>query len=248
MSDQTETVAPNERTEGGTGWANLLKWSAIASIVVIVLINVFAGLIPPLVIFAVLFLAGVIWLGRATKGPAILLLVSFILMVAMSAPFIIPTLAVPASGGDFILNIASLVAAVVGIVAAIAILRRSSGSSDAPKKLGLAALGLFLVAALFSVIATVGYEDATAQEGDVELAAEDIEFSEDSLETGSGDVSVFVDNADGTLHTFTIDELDVNLDVPASSAARVTFEAEPGTYEFYCAPHAEDMKGTLTVE
>lgn len=244
---QTEGTAPDLRTTATPGWVNLLKWSAIASIVVIALVNVFAGLIPPLLVFAVLFLAGVIWLGRSTKGPAILLLVTFILHLALSAPFVIPTLSVPASAGDFILNVASLLASIAGIVAGIAVLRRVT-SSDAPKKLGLALVGLFVLAAIFSVISTVGYENATAQEGDIELATEEFEFSDTSLEAGSGEVSVFIDNADGTLHTFTIDELDVNLNIPASSAARVTFEAEPGTYEFYCAPHKEDMEGTLTVE
>ena len=108
-------------------------------------------------------------------------------------------------------------------------------------------MGLFVALALFSVVSTVGYDEAAAQEGDIELATEDIEFTDTSIDAQSGEVSVFVDNADGTLHTFTIDELNVDLDIPASKSARVTFQAEPGTYEFYCVPHHEDMKGTLTV-
>ena len=98
------------------------------------------------------------------------------------------------------------------------------------------------------MFATVTRENAVAQEGDLRLVAEDISFRDTSLEADAGDVSVFVDNKDGTLHTFTIDELDIDLDIPASTSSRVTFEAEPGTYEFYCVPHATDMKGTLTVE
>ena len=45
-----------------------------------------------------------------------------------------------------------------------------------------------------------------------------------------------------------IHNLDVDLDIPASKSARITFDAEPGTYEFFCQPHKEDMKGTLTVQ
>ena len=244
---QTEAVSAEQSESASSGWVSLLKWSAIASVIVIVLVNIFAGIIPPLLVFAVLFLAGVIWLRRATKGPTILLLVVFTLHLVLSAPFSIPALGVPASAGDFILTVASVLASIAGIVAAIGVLRRLT-ASDAPKRLGLALVGVFVLATIFSVISTVGYENATAQEGDVELTAEDIEFTETSLEAGSGQVSVFVDNADATLHTFTIDELDVNLNIPASSAARITFQAEPGTYEFYCAPHKEDMEGTLTVE
>ena len=83
----------------------------------------------------------------------------------------------------------------------------------------------------------------------MELSTEDGEFFPESLDAGSGEVSVFVDNADATLHTFTIEELDVHLDIPASKAARVTFEADPGTYEFICVPHEQEgMSGTLVVE
>ena len=241
-----EAVTPEEPDAPG-GWVRLLKWSAIASVVVVVLVNIFAGLIPPLLVFALIWLIGAVWLKRSTKGPAILLLVSFLLMLALSAPFTIPTLAVPASAGDFILNLASLLAGLLGIVAAIAVLRRAT-ATDTPRKLATAGVVLFVIGAIFSVVATLGYEDATAQEGDIELVTEDIEFSETSLDASSGEVGVFVDNKDATLHTFTIDELDVNLDIPASKSARITFEAEPGTYEFYCVPHEGDMEGTLTVE
>lgn len=249
---QPESNAPEQVTtpegDSGSGWVQLLKWSAIASIIIVALVNIFAGLIPPLLVFAVLWLIGVVWLRRATKGPTILLLVSFVANVALGAPFVIPSLAVPASAGDFILNTAHLIAAILGIIAAIAVLRRASDASGTPRTLALAGTALFVVGAVFSVIATLGYEDATAREGDIELVTQDLEFSETSLQAGAGEVAVFVDNADATLHTFTIDELDVDLDIPASKSARITFQAEPGTYEFYCVPHQEDMKGTLTVE
>lgn len=229
-------------------WAKLLKWAAIASIVIIAIINVLAGIIPPLIVFAVIFLGGVIWLRSATKGPAILLLVAFIAHLLLSAPFVIPTLAVPASAGDFILNVGSLLATFLGIVAAIAVIRGRLETAPAARSLAMGAVGIFVLGAIASVIATVTYDEAVAQSGDITLVAQDIEFKDESLEATSGEVSVFVDNKDNTLHTFTIDELDVNLDIPAGKSARVTFDAEPGTYEFYCVPHKEDMEGTLVVE
>ncbi|HJR45796.1 MAG TPA: cupredoxin domain-containing protein [Actinomycetota bacterium] len=247
---QPEEVAPQaETTEpSGVGWKSLLKWSAIVSILVVVLVNIFAGIIPPLIVFAVLWLVGVVWLGRSTKGPAIFLLALFIANVALSAPFTIPSFAVPASAGDFILNAAHLLAALVGIVAAIAVLRRASDTSGTPRKLALGATALFVVGTIFSIIAAVGYENATAQEGDIEMVTADIEFSDTSLEAAAGEIGVFVENEDATFHTFTIDELDVSLDIPAAKSARISFQAEPGTYEFYCVPHQGDMEGTLTVE
>jgi plastocyanin len=229
-------------------WPKLLRWSTIAAIVVVALINVFAGVIPPLVVFGLVWIGALWWLGRSAKGPAILLLVSFVAFLVLSAPFAIPTLSVPASAGDFILNLGSILAALAGIAAAIAVVRGRLDSSEAPRWIARAAAGVFVVASIFSVVATVTYDDAVAQEGDLRVVAKDIEFEQTSLESAGGAVSVFVDNQDSTLHTFTIDELDVDLDIPASKSARVTFEAEPGTYEFYCVPHKEDMEGTLTVD
>ena len=228
-------------------WLKLLRWSTIAGIVVIALITVFAGPIPPLLVFAAVWIGALVWLGRATKGPAILLLVTFVAHLALSAPFVIPTLSVPASAGDFVLNVAGLLAAIVGIVAAIALIR---GREEAPaaRSLGMAAAGVFVVATAFSVFAAVSYDNAERQEGDLELVTKDVKFEQTSLQAESGQVSVFVENEDATLHTFTIEELDVDLDIPASKSARVTFDAEPGDYEFFCEPHKEDMQGVLTVE
>lgn len=240
----SETASPDGR---GFDWLKLLKWSAIAAIVVVALINVFAGLIPPLIVFGVVWIGALFWLARSRKGPAILLLVAFVAFLASSAPFIIPTLTVPASAGDFILNLASLLAALTGIVAAVAVLRSRAGSTGAAGRLGAAAVAVFLVASAFSVFATVTYENATVRQGDLSLVTQDIEFQDTSLAADAGEVSVFVDNKDATLHTFTIDALDVDLDIPASKSARVTFQAEPGTYEFYCIPHEADMKGTIEI-
>ena len=248
MSEQ-EPVATRTPDPAGSGWIDLLKKATIAAIVVVAIINVVGGIIiPPLVVFAVVWLIGVIWLGRASKGPAILLLVGFIAFLILSAPFVIPTLVVPASAGDFILNLASLLAALLGITAAISVLRGRDGTSGLPRTFGRAAIGLFVIGAAVSVFSTVTYDDAVAQEGDLALVTQDVEFDDTSLEGEAGEVSVFIDNKDATLHTFTIEELDVHLDIPASKSARITITAEPGTYEFICVPHETDMKGTLTIQ
>ena len=246
---QAEGATPEQGPPGraGFGWLKLLRWSAIAAVLVVVLINVFAGIIPPLLVFAAVWIAGVVWLSRATTGPAILLLVAFIAFLGTSAPFVIPTLTVPASAGDFILNVASLLAALAGIVAAVALIRRRVDAPGAARSIGLAAVGVFVVASIFSIVATVTYENASERQGDVTVVTKDVEFQDTALEADAGEVSVFVDNQDATLHTFTIDELNVDLDIPASKKARVTFQAEPGTYTFYCVPHEADMEGTIEI-
>ena len=232
----------------GMTWTKLLRWAAIASVIDVALVTLFAGLIPPLLVFALIWIGAIAWLTRATKGPAILLLVSFIAHIASSAPFVIPTLSVPASAGDFVLNVLGLLAAIVGIVAAIQVIRGVVEAAPAARSLAIGAAGAFVVLTAFSIFSLVTYDSAVAQEGDVELVTADIEFDPESIDAEAGQVSVFVDNEDAVLHTFTIEDLDVDLDIPAGKAARVTFDAEPGEYEFFCEPHKEDMEGTLTVQ
>lgn len=230
-------------------WSKLLRWSTIVAIVDVAVINVVSGeIIPPLLVFGVIWIGALLWLKRATRGPAILLLVSFVAFIALSAPFTIPSLAVPASAGDFILNVLGLLAAVTGIVAAVAVIRGLPEEASVARSVAAAAAIVFVVGSAYSLYATATYDSASLQEGDLELVAKGIEFEQTSLEAESGTVAVFVDNRDQTLHTFTIEDLDVDLDVPATKAARVTFDAEPGEYEFFCEPHKDQMKGTLTVE
>lgn len=246
MTDNPAADKSEEARRARLTWRKLLGWSAIWCIVVVVLVNVFGGFVPPLLAFIVLWIIGALWLRRSARGPAILLLVAFIGFLASSAPFIAPTLAVPAAAGDFVLNMASILGALVGIVAAIAVLARRRGA-DTPRKVVLAGALCLVAATVVSVIALLNYQDASARDDDIELVTSSLSFSDTTLEVDSEEVGVFVTNDDLTLHTFTIDELDVNLAVPGGKSGRVSFQAEPGTYTFYCVPHEYDMKGKLEV-
>ncbi len=94
--------------------------------------------------------------------------------------------------------------------------------------------------------------------GDVVLVAEDADYfpegedlnrKEDARITVERDGAVFVDNKDLYRHTFTVESLGIDEEVPAGVDRRVVIDAEPGRYEFICdvEGHEEDMKGTLTV-
>jgi plastocyanin len=92
--------------------------------------------------------------------------------------------------------------------------------------------------------------DRGPQPGDIALETSDMAFSDESLEASTGTVAVHLDNRDLFWHTFTIDELDVDLWAPSRGARRVEFDAPPGRYEFVCAiPGHEQagMKGVLVV-
>ncbi len=105
---------------------------------------------------------------------------------------------------------------------------------------GLLALGLAGLAAGDDVSVTVTAQDQ-------------LRFVPDSITVTEGDVvTVTVVNAGVIGHTFTIDELGVNLQLATGETRNVTFTADQaGTYAYYCAVgghRAGGMEGSLVVE
>ena len=76
-------------------------------------------------------------------------------------------------------------------------------------------------------------------------------FSYDPVDLtfNTGDIINFTFFTEAAFHTFTISELDINVEVNAGDVGTFDFEfIEPGTYEIVCVPHqALGMVGTLTI-
>jgi plastocyanin len=75
-------------------------------------------------------------------------------------------------------------------------------------------------------------------------------YSSSDLTASEGDITLTLANDDLWWHTFTIDELDVDLHVPMGAERSVTFSAPAGEYRFYCGipgHEASGMHGTLRV-
>ena len=250
MADTPQGRSPNtSAAQQGWTWKRLLTVATIAAVVGLAVLFFLAGVIPPLLLFGVLLIVGVVLLRSRTKPAAILLLIVHLAMFALSLPFTIPSLMVPASAYDFSLTLYLAVLNLVGLAAAVQVLRgQVDETSGAARWTASAALAVIVLGIVLAVFSTVTYDNAVAQEGDIRLITEDTNFSASNLETSAGTVSVFVDNKDATTHTFTIEELDVDLEIPGGKQARVTFDAEPGTYQYICVPHEEDMGGALVAE
>jgi plastocyanin len=125
-----------------------------------------------------------------------------------------------------------------------------AGAGDASgRAVGWAALVIFVLGVGLSIFSKATFDAADPADADVALEAFEFEFSEEDLSADAGEVTVAVTNDDPVLHTFTIDELDVHVDLPAQETAAVTFDAEPGEYRFYCAitGHEELMNGTIEI-
>jgi plastocyanin len=113
----------------------------------------------------------------------------------------------------------------------------------------LAIVGLILVGQYAFRFARPGTTRASAKNA-LLLTTETMAFGKTELTAVAGEITVQVDNASDLPHTFTIDELGVDLAVAARSRGVAAFTAGPGTYHFYCgvAGHeAAGMTGTLAV-
>lgn len=234
------------------GWRRLQVVAALgvlASLVVPMIISM--SVEPFLLSMAAPFIIGLLVLLRWPRVGAVLLGLVSLALVLFSAPFIVEALFHPESLGDFIPLVVLTLSLLVGAIAAIPSFRQGRIPDTASRLAGTIAVvaGAIVVAsAIVAVVAFAGIESEPARSGDILVVAEDIEFHPARISAEGSDVSVHVTNRDDTRHTFTIDELGVDLNVPPNSNQRVSFVAEPGTYEFYCRPHVPGMEGELVVE
>jgi uncharacterized cupredoxin-like copper-binding protein len=238
-------VKERQETRAGWGWPQLLRAAAAVDLVVLVAVGI--GLRDrEAVAFALLLAAGLALL-RFRSGLLGRILLGF---VFLDVEFWMLTAAVSnvAHRGRLLYVVVPLALAVpsaVGLVAAVA-MRRPGGAA---RPLAVAAVVVFLAAVGVSRLPGVGSGEA-ARPGDLKVAAKNIRFHPNALNSGAGHVTVRVTNHDLFWHTFTIDAVGVEATVPVGSSRRVTFDAKPGAYEFYCSipGHKQaGMHGTITI-
>lgn len=142
--------------------------------------------------------------------------------------------------------------AVAGLIAAVATIiwrhNPAAGQRVAPRV--AQAVSLFFVLLLYASVFTA-QDGSAAAPSDIVLHTANMAYSQSALVAESGTVTLELSNDDLFWHTFTVDELAVDLLVTENGTRQVTFEAPPGSYYFYCAipGHATlGMTGTLTVE
>lgn len=190
------------------------------------------------------------WLLRVRQG--VLGAIGLIIVSAITLYFMLAAaLTNIRVGSEFSPVLTSSTLAAVSLLALLAgvglLTRRGSVSATGPwVTVGLSALLLVGLAAWGATT-----EEAQGATADIHLVSENVAFSEIALTAPAGEVTVVLENKDLFWHTFTIEELGVDLRVPLGAKLPVTFEAPPGEYQFICdiPGHPEaGMVGYLTVE
>jgi plastocyanin len=197
---------------------------------------------------AVLAFAGALLLrSRRTVARVLGLIVA--LLVGMMLFWTAFGLATPDSFFDFVPGVLVIPGALTAIVAGIAAIRAqrrgdlvpSSGAGER-KAMTVGAALIVVLAVASAALTLTGRDTVDAAEADVTIAMSDFEFEADGSEIAlsAGDV-VLVRNDDPFHHTFTIEELDIDLDMGPGSEELVTIPDDAsGGYVLYCEPHTND--------
>lgn len=169
---------------------------------------------------------------------------------------------IPKSFVEFTAATGFIVGVVLLLYGGIASIVRRADVRDEPARsevlLARAAIGIVVLALVVSLplwLASRTTVDASATEGLPEVVATNFTFADVVVPTTSGGTSIVVRNQDPFLHTFTVDELGIDVELLPGSAALVELPATPGTWTYYCVPHSgeagageDDMAATLTIE
>lgn len=190
------------------------------------------------------------WLVRRPKTLWKVLGIVLGVLIAMMLFWTAFGLAEPSSFFDFVPGLLIVSGVLITLVAGIAsIVSKNRGGTSAGAAEGgearalrgaLAALGvLAALSAVLSVSAKDSVSDADAAGADVVVDMKDFEFDENSYDATAG-ATILVKNSDPFLHTFTIEALDIDVEVTSGSEKLITLPEEAGTYVLYCRPHTSD--------
>ena len=241
IQDTDQKIAARAR------WAQVARWSGIAIVVWAVVTHIVARVpIPPVIVIGLVFGAFVPFLNERRRKLGLVFGILGALALIGNLPAVIEELARPESAPAFILTLFTTIVVIVVLISGLGIF--FGYSADLAQGLVIGGAALFLVGTTMSVIVAVNTPSDTAAAGDIEIVTEKVLFVPEEIDTAAGSVGIWVDNRDGIHHTFTIEELGVDLEIPALKAKRVEFDAPAGSYEVICTvPGHESMTATLTV-
>jgi len=168
----------------------------------------------------------------------------------------------PASFFDFvpgILVVPGVLIAIICCIAAIVAARRGHVSTSAEggeqRGIRIVLTAIVVLAVISGVLTFVSRTTADEADADFVISLKDFEFDATDYQLEPG-TTVLVRNDDPFLHTFTIEELDIDETMTPGSEELIEIPDEPGDYIVFCRPHSDpeepnpedDMAARLTIE
>ena len=228
-------------------WMAMARAGAIVMVIFSIALQVTArAIIPPVAVIGVVFLGFIPFLNGERRWVGLAAAVFAVAAYAGNMPIILDDLRNPESAPAFILQLFSTVGVLLVAVGGV------GGFFGAPARLvrplALAAAGVFIAGAIGSLAAAASADSAARLPGDVQVTAKQLMWAPEDIAITIGESGLWIDNEDGIRHTFTIPELEIDVEIPALKASRVDIDAQPGSYLIICnVPGHESMTGTLTI-
>lgn len=248
----TKAVEIEERVaatpSGTSGWVKVVRVGSVTIGVWSAALQMLAGeLIPPVLLIGVVFAVLAVFSKGERRRLALAAAVLAMLTVGGNLPMTIDELSHPSSPVAFLLILLATSAAAVVAVAGLAAF--FGWSPDTRRVVYYSWGGVLALGVVVSVVAASGVESVPPSPGDVEVVASGVEFDRERIVLPAGETGIWFDNRDGIRHTFTIEELDLEIDAPGRSAQRADLDLAAGQYTVICAvPGHENMAIDLIVE
>jgi plastocyanin len=251
---QTHAAARLEATKAGTrefGWIKLTALGGAISAIGPVIPQVAGGFEPFLTMLAAPLVIGLVLLRFARKVGAVWLGVVSLALIVMNAPFTVDALMHPESPADFVPVTMLTVGGLLSVIATVPAFRAARGrqtDSAVPRIAAVAGVLIVVAAIAGSAVAKGGVTNDAPADGSLIVDMENFAFGPETITAADGEVSLYITNNDTARHTFTVDELGVDESIAPGQSKQITFDAEAGTFRFYCKPHDPGMEGELAVQ
>lgn len=245
MQATVAVADPSVHTGPRLRWRRLLVVTAALAAVAILAVAAVLGDIEAVAIGAGFVVGSVLLRWRRGLAGRILLGLLFVDVLAWMVLGVVSNIRADEALGAVAVPAVLTGISLTGLIAAVA--EGRVAARWAPAAAATVGGAVVLAAGVAAVVVPAAPAVATA--ADLRVVSEDVAFDTAALDVPAGEVTVELANRDLFWHTFTIDELGVDLAVPVNGDRQVTFEADPGAYRFYCRipGHEARMVGTFTV-
>lgn len=237
----TTTVTTNTER-----WLTLARGAAITIFAWMVLLTILArNIIPPVLVLGLIAGVFTLFLKGRRRRTGLGFAIFSVLLLLGDARGVLDELSNLDSTPAFTLTLLVVIGAGLGIVSGLGAF---FGWSATPvRNLVWGAATLMVVLGATSAVIGARADSAELTVADTPVTIERLVYEPETVTVDRGD-GIWVDNRDGIRHTFTVEGLDLDLEIPALKARRIDVEGPAGTYQVICTvPGHENMMATLVI-